>query len=496
MNRKRYCDILDSAAASALHREPDLWPEISASLERKNRMTAFRTRPIAALFLGLLILLVLSGAAYALGRAFGYIPGVGLVDTSDPLRILARPVSIEQQGRTITVTKVVADSTRTYISYRMDGIPLDEMGQTACATLPQLRLPDGSTLENLGGGDGIAVVRRGAAKFYDAEWVYAPLPAGSPVTFVLDCSIPNPAGLTRWEIPLELVSAPQGYTTPVVVITVEPASAAEPAATGAAPAAAVPSAIPSRPASTPATQALEAAVTSEPSQSQSGLRLEKVLEFEHAYILIGKFVAGNDLGGQLYLSTSSDSEYRPRIVDAGGSPVTYQVRQDLRPDPDWDVAYHWAYEIPKPVAAPLAILVERVNLRRYHNALLSLDTGRSPQAAQTWELGRSVRLGSSELVIESATFTGSGYSFTFTSTGLPAGVTPDIRILDKASTPFEFERIDSVQRLVGDRVRYTVTLTAGTTPPTGELTVEFGLEELIPRLGPWSLTWSPGGVNP
>ena len=61
-----------------------------------------------------------------LGRSLGYIPGVGIVEQGAPLRVLAEPVTVEQQGISVTVSKVVADFTRTFISYRVDGIPLAE----------------------------------------------------------------------------------------------------------------------------------------------------------------------------------------------------------------------------------------------------------------------------------------------------------------------------------------------------------------------------------
>ena len=95
MNRKTYRNILDSAAADSLSQNTDLMPKISARLERKPWMMTLRTRPIVALLIALLILFALSGVAYALGRVFGYIPEVGLVDQSAPVLHLAQPVRAE-----------------------------------------------------------------------------------------------------------------------------------------------------------------------------------------------------------------------------------------------------------------------------------------------------------------------------------------------------------------------------------------------------------------
>ncbi|MGD0707802.1 MAG: DUF4179 domain-containing protein [Anaerolineaceae bacterium] len=459
MNRKPYRDILDSAAADSLSRNTNLWPKISARLERRPLMTTLRTHPIVALLIALLILLALSSVVYALGRALGYIPGVGLVDQSAPIRILAEPVTVKQQGISVTVSKIVADSTRTFISYRVDGIPIPptDNGLPICISLPEVRLPDGSELENTGGGEGIPILRDINSMHYEAEYIYSPIPNGiNQVTFVLSCAPPNGTESDNREVPLNLVPAPAGYATPVV----------------------------------------EIAVTADDAKNKTGLHLDKVLEMADSYVLIGRFSDGGDLGGPLYMDTASDSEYLPHIEDANGNPVSFKVREDLRPDPDWDVAYYWAYEIPRSVATPLKITVDSVNLRKHDTAQFQFDTGEHPQVMQKWNLNLPVKLGASEFVVDSVTFLGNGYTFNLSSENLPEGVTPDIDIVDSSSSPYQFDNNSSTQDHVGNKVLYTITLTTQSPPPTGNLTVEWGLNELIPQPGPWSLVWAPSTTSP
>ena len=489
MNRKPYGDILDSAAADSLSRNTNLWPKISAQLERKPLIMTLRTRPILALLIALFILLALSGVAYALGKSLGYIPGVGLVDQSAPIRVLAEPVTVKQQEISVTVSQVVADATRTFINYRVDGIPFVENERPACSSLPEMRLPDGSTLETTGGGEGIPVVRTGDSLNFEAEYVYTPIPIGeNKVTFVLDCVVPEDAGQGNWEIPLELVAAPAGFVTPVaeMPIVAAPADFATPVAE--MPAVTAPAGF--------ATPVAEMPTITESAQNKSGLTLERALETADSYILIGKFTDAGDLGGPLSMSTASDSEYLPHIEDANGNPVPFKVREDARPDPDWDVAYYWAYEIAKPVAAPLKITVDSVNLRKHSTAQFQLDTGEHPQAGQEWKLDQPVRLGASEFVVDGVTFLGNGYTFNLSSENLPEGVTPDIEIVDSSLSPFQFDTNDSTQAPDGNKVLYTITLTTGSTPPTGNLTVNWGLDEFIPKEGPWSLVWTPSTTSP
>jgi hypothetical protein len=262
-------------------------------------------------------------------------------------------------------------------------------------------------------------------------------------------------GSDQWEIPLDLVPAPAGFATPVVEIAVTPES-----------------------------------------NNKTGLHLEKVLEFADSYVLVGKFSNGSDLPGPLYMSTASDSEYMPHIEDVNGNPVSFKVREDLRPDPDWDVAYYWAYEIPKSVATPVKITVDRVNISKHDTAQFQFDTGDHPQVMQKWALNLPVKLGAYEFVVDSVTFLGNGYTFNLSSENLPEGVTPSIDMIDSSASPFQFDNSSSTENRVSNKVLYTITLTTKSPPPTGNLTVSWSMDESIAQPGPWSLVWTPPTTNP
>jgi hypothetical protein len=457
MSRKPYHDILDSAASDSLVHHTDLWPNISARLERKSPMMTLRTRPLVAMLIAFLILLALSGVVYALGRSLGYMPGIGIVDQSVPIRVLAEPVSVRKQDISVTVSEVVADLTRTFLSYRVEGLPLGENGIPTCAMLPDAHLPDGTGLENRTGSGGTGALKTGNTISYGAEAVFSPIPVGTnDVTFVLDCVLADGSVMQKFELPLRLVPAPEGYATPAV----------------------------------------EIAVTPDGAENETGLHLENVLELEDSYVLIGKFTDAGDLPGPLSISTDSDLEYLPHIEDTDGNPVSFEVRQDIRPEPEWNVAYYWAYEIPKPVAAPLTITVDRVNIWKRNTAQFAFDAGDDPQVGQEWSLNQAVRLGPSEFVVESVTFLGNGYTFLLSSENLPAGVTPNMDLEDRSSSPYQFDNVDSRVDNSGNKARITLTLTTNSPPPTGNLMVTWWLDEDIPQPGPWSLVWTPAKNNP
>ena len=434
MKNNRMKGALENIAHRGVPENRNLWPEIESRLKtRSSFMQTLRARPVMVITIVVLALLLLTGVVYAIGKSLGYIPGIGVVDQSVPIRVLAEPVTVEQQGISVTVSKVVADSTRTFMSYSVDAIP------GSYCKIPEMYLPDGTNLEQT------------CCSGPQSEYYYSPIPNGTNnVTVALFCGFfDGGAPPESFRLSLNLVPAPAGYATPAV----------------------------------------EIAVTADGVENKTGLHLEKVIELADSYILIGKFTDGGDLSGPLSMSTESDTEYLPHIEDANGNPVSFKVREDSRPDPDWDVAYYWAYEIPKPVATPLKITVDRVNIRKHNTAQIQFDTGDHPQVGQEWNLNLPVKLGASDFVVDSVTFLGNGYTFNLSSENLPEGVEPNIDIVDSSLSPYLFDNISPT-------TISAITITTKSPPPTGNLTVNWWLDEFIPQPGPWSLIWTPPNPNP
>jgi len=122
MKSHRMKDELENIARSSVPEDINLWPNISARLERKSQMFNPRTRPVMAVLLAIFTLLVLSGAAYALGRTLGYLPGYGLVDNSSGLRVLAEPVAVTRDGVTLTISSVFVYPDHVELVYDVTGL--------------------------------------------------------------------------------------------------------------------------------------------------------------------------------------------------------------------------------------------------------------------------------------------------------------------------------------------------------------------------------------
>ncbi|MEM4188764.1 MAG: hypothetical protein QXN56_06435, partial [Candidatus Hadarchaeum sp.] len=87
-------------------------------------MQTLRARPAWLVLILVLMLALISGAAYALGRSLGYLPGVGLVEQGTPIRVLAETVSQTRDGITLTVQEAVLTSERTVIVLTLENLPM------------------------------------------------------------------------------------------------------------------------------------------------------------------------------------------------------------------------------------------------------------------------------------------------------------------------------------------------------------------------------------
>jgi hypothetical protein len=176
MNDTRMKDVLEEIARHSVPESTNLWPRIATQLdERKSLMKFVRTRPLVAILVTLLILLTLSGVAYAVGTTLGYFPGVGLVENTGNLRMLAKPVMITRDGVTLTITSVFVYADHVDLIYDVQGIDSSNDGgqpQNASNDMKAfcgprssfdgnylsdgdaaLRLPDGTTIKRVFGAE-------------------------------------------------------------------------------------------------------------------------------------------------------------------------------------------------------------------------------------------------------------------------------------------------------------------------------------------------------
>ncbi|MBI3168152.1 MAG: DUF4179 domain-containing protein [Chloroflexi bacterium] len=178
--------------------------------------------------------------AAAFGRIFGYVPEVGLVESTNGLRMLAEPVVATRDGVTLTITNVFVYEDRVELKYEVSGIAPENDGWQAedrnanptafCGGVnpgsthnpdgdARLRLPDGSILERETTG-------KYPQNVFAMQPVYEAAVAAdvNELFFMLKC-IPQArlgAAPENWEIYLELVDVPAGTIVGEPVIEVSP----------------------------------------------------------------------------------------------------------------------------------------------------------------------------------------------------------------------------------------------------------------------------------
>ncbi|MBL8076367.1 MAG: DUF4179 domain-containing protein [Anaerolineales bacterium] len=231
-------------------KSPDASPEFANRLRNELVRRPVKMKPMifkpawALAFMLAMTVIVVSapGLAAALGRVFGYIPEVGLVETTSGLRMLAEPVSVARDGVTLTITNVFVYEDRVELKYEVSGIAPENDGWQAadsntnptafCGGVnpgslynpegdPHLRLPDGTTLERDYTG-------KYPQNMFAMQPVYeAAVPADvTQLTFALKCIPMARLGVIpeNWELTFDLVTVPAGTVVGEPVIEVPPAT--------------------------------------------------------------------------------------------------------------------------------------------------------------------------------------------------------------------------------------------------------------------------------
>ncbi|MDR3573477.1 MAG: hypothetical protein P4L50_06440 [Anaerolineaceae bacterium] len=361
-------------------------PRRPLSLSEKVRL-AFR-RPLWVTVL--VVIFLLAAALLAVGpqrvlaafqQLFGYIPGVGIINESAPIRVLVEPVTITRSGISITVTSATLTADRTHIEYRIFGVPGSAYPNRedvhGCFQQDYLRLPDGTKLDRM-----------------DEDFLPIP-PAVNEAVLVIPCISDTLPGKVpeNWQLPLRFVLAPPDLTVmPVIELSPSPQPSPTKGATAlsengaAAPTAPTAPTAPERPAVT----------------------VDKVIETGNGYILIGQIQPQSQAGEWPQVTG------RPQIRDASGKSVPYTIPLDVNPDG----ANGWAVQFQAAgLAYPLTITFLGVEIRQADpgaTAEFTFDAGSNPQPGQQWTPNQDIQLAGHTLKLVSiAADSRGGYSFEF-----------------------------------------------------------------------------------
>lgn len=342
-------------------------------------MKSLRFHHLFTILIALLTLLALSGAAYAIGRSLGYIPGLGVVDQSAPLRVLVEPISQTQDGITITVKDAIASADKTIVAYVIENIPPENLSpaeDVPCPNWPQLQLPDG-TLYELKEGDG---------NIHEMRLIYAPLPADvRNATLLIPCiqgaepvTLPLPE---NWKLPLRFITVSQDLTV-LPVIEVTPSSISE----------------------------TDAAL-------KNPMSITKIIDTGDNYILIGEFQPPPPQPNE-----SDSGAIGLRVTDGNRQDILFEgFPQDTSmPTPISPTAETWAVKFSKDFVPPVHIIYAKQYILTNPSSEaveFEFDAGENPQIVRTWQMNKEFTLAGHKFILDSIVASPSNfYKFNFTST--------------------------------------------------------------------------------
>ncbi|MDL1944324.1 hypothetical protein FBQ99_18470 [Chloroflexi bacterium CFX2] len=488
MNRKSYRDILDSAAADSLSRNTNLWPAISARLERRTFIMTLRARPILMFLVILLALTLLTGVAYAIGRLTGFIPGIGFVETS-VLRVLAEPVTVTRDGITVSIEQVVVDSERTVIVYKAEGLTIEAANSKGEGGGPFgsehfLRLPDGTVLKEQAdvgyGGTPEPLVNQvqteGGWPNYVWRLVYPSVPPDvNELTLIIPVlqNMPVGAAPENWEIAFRLKPAPSEMTfAPITILPTVNASITE---TG---------------------EGVSPALSNVATLNGFIFQLDNVVELEDGFVFTGNlswdasaFPTGKGMIAEAVI---------PTLTDASGQQIPVEEVQLNTLYGEYNAP--WSYRTNrKNFVGPLTFTISSIKTSAWLPPVdIEIDFGSNPQIGQTWEINRDfvleghrVRLWSVSLGSVPDTCQGVGITFELQSD------TPGGYAFVEEAVPYEPMVCSDAHggggggggRLGEPNVFYT-----GLTYkdlPVGSHTYSINVAVPYEVQGPWQVQWNP-----
>jgi hypothetical protein len=363
----------------------DLWIRLAqtapaSSLRRTGGARRMHFRPawigvgvvLAALVLATLI--IGPTRVYAAIRGLlGYIPGVGIVDQSAPIRVLAEPISQTRDGVTITVTSAMLTADRTHVEYRIFGVPRsaypDREDVHGCFESDYLLLPDGTQLERMQD--------------------YPPLPVEvKQAVLMIPCIDETLPGTVpeNWALPLRFVPAPADLTVmPVIELSPSPEVTAE----------------------TPAM----------PDDSQPApVTFDQVIETSDGYILLGRLMPRVATGEWAQVTGM------PQMRDASEAKVAYTIPGDIQPPEANDGSGGYGFVLQFEAANltyPLSLSFPGVVVGPADpaaRAQFEFDAGSDPQPGQVWTLNQRIELvGHTLTLVSISTDSRNGYAFKFES---------------------------------------------------------------------------------
>jgi len=329
----------------------------------KNRTRSFPRLAWGFSLAFLIALLVVASprAAAALKQLLGYIPGVGFVESSETLRILAEPVDMEKNGIQVTVENGTADLQRTTLLLRIEGyMPLEP--EIFCDDQARIVLPDGTSLKVIRYEYSSESGKDAPNGVYSARYEFEALPAGQlDAKLEIPCLLQNP-NQTDFNLPLQFRVADAEDITPVL-------------------------ALPTADTANPASPSSVSNSSADSNIEGFSIVLESETSLDDGYILTGSYQWSDPRfdGFSVY-------PFEQLITDANGEAVDFEPVDPgtYNSDPAVKKIPFAFHVIGRNHVFPLKISVNSVTVNLPDTANFQFDPGADPQVGQSWDVNLDV----------------------------------------------------------------------------------------------------------
>ncbi len=396
MNKRNPAQVFDEIAQQQIRKDINLSSRILQSVRKENRKimkSRFVIAGVCVIALVVVLLFTVPGVATAMKRLLGYVPNIGIVEDSTPMRILKEPVQYSHGDTTITVMQGVSDTLHTTLVYQAENIPASpaatevEISQM-CHQQPELLLPDGSRLQ------GQAETGNYWISGFNRRVVYPALPENVySIKLVFACLeqtaiSPDTQG---WEIVLDFVDAPADMA--VYPLVEFPTPTPLPTASGT-----------------------EDPTLQEPAadnyQSDVNLVVEQYLQTDENLVLFGTM---DSKSGQARIELLDSSAIH--LTDSSGKDIPLMEDHSLA-NPDnkkySNTSIQWAYVTAGDIApGPATLTVDSVWIFLNEEVQFTFDPGENPQPDQEWILNQTVLVADREIVIQSVRMNSKGDGLSF-----------------------------------------------------------------------------------
>jgi hypothetical protein len=374
MNKLTSNQLFDEIARESLRQDINLSSDLMIKVRKEKNKNMKKKTLITTLTLivvGVAILASVPSVVQAVKNLLGFIPGVGFVEQTIPLRILEKPVETNIDGTIITVSQAVTDSDHLRLFYQVENIPVVDTATAqqsdVCQTLPQLQLTDGTVLE----ARTISGNFWGSGYSRQLEFAALPVEENSAILELpcLEGSLSND-GIKDFKIALSFVNAPADMKVYPIVDLPTPTAEINPKAV----------------------DSIADHIT---------LVVDKYVKTDDRLILMGALSSDSQEVG-LSLVESTDIH----LVDAAGQKVVIS-EDDTLPDPEKARSLQLmplTYKTDGPFAVGEATLViDQMWIERSSDVSFSFDPGLNPKPGQIWMLNKTLIVGGHAITITDVT---------------------------------------------------------------------------------------------